>query len=132
MKYIYIILVVHNLSWYFLMEICQCQTKNYNLFFNERGENENISQLIFYTYIERKLLFQQMKALRLQLQGPSSHQLWLKNRNDFFKIINKARLVYDQHPPTKSHKSSFGGCACGCARVWAGVQGALETFEGTF
>ena len=67
--------------------------KKLQSFFNERGENENISQLIFYTYIERKLLFQQMKALRLQLQGPSSHQLWLKNRNDFFKIINKARLV---------------------------------------
>ena len=67
--------------------------KKLQSFFNERGENENISQLIFYTYIERKLLFQQMKALRLQLQGPSSHPLWLKNRNDFFKIINKARLV---------------------------------------
>ena len=65
--------------------------KKLQSFFNERGENENILQLIFYTYIERKLLFQQMKALRLQLQGPSSHLLWLKNRNDFFKIINKAR-----------------------------------------
>ena len=93
MKYIYYFSCLQLVQILCLDGNLSISNRKLQSFFNERGENENISQLIFYTCIERKLLFQQMKSLRLQLQGPSSHPLWLKNRNDFFKIINKARLV---------------------------------------